>query len=143
MTEREKVHQETEDAIHRADEFVQTIERDMLCIDDRINAFRLKQQGYELLLVHTNSIQSADKETLVNIGEGIHVKAEFNKKNMMLVGVGLGFYLEVSINEAKEIAQKQIERLEMEIQHDLLELAKRKATLTLTNQGKQLLEKGF
>ena len=99
----------------------------------------MKQKGYEQLLIHINSIDSAEKETLINIGEGIHVKAEFEKKKTLMVNIGLGFYLESSLDEAKSICEKQINRLELEIQHDIHELAKRKAHLTLTSEGKDIL----
>ena len=143
MTEKEKIIEERNQAIEQANEFIQRVKDDMLKIDERINSFQMKQQGYEQLLIHINSIESADKETLINIGEGVHVKAQFQKKKTVMVNIGLGFYLESSLDEAKAICEKQINRLELEIQHDIHELAKRKAHLTLTNQGRDILLNEF
>ena len=143
MSEKDKILEERNTAIEQADEFIQRIKEDMLKIDERINSFQMKQQGYEQLLIHINSIESAEKETLINIGEGVHVKAEFQKKKTVMVNVGLGFYLESSLEEAKSICEKQINRLELEIQHDIHELAKRNANLTLTKEGKDILLNDF
>ncbi|ELP93259.1 hypothetical protein EIN_056340 [Entamoeba invadens IP1] len=140
MSEKDHLETEKEAAILQADEFTKTIEVDMSKIDERIDTTRMKQQSYKALQVHINSIRSADKQLLVNIGNGIHVKADIKKREMLLVGIGLGFYLESSLEEAQEISRLQINRLEHEIQVDLFELAKRKASLALTSQGREILQ---
>ncbi|KAL7722734.1 Prefoldin [Entamoeba marina] len=140
MTEKQELHDETNAALTQATEFKNQVHNDMKIIDERIESHRIKQIGYQSLLTHINSVNSATKEVLVDIGEGVHVKSTLTKTKTLLVGIGLGFYLESSFSEAKMIADKQIARIEGEIQHDLYDLAKRKATLTLTSQGADILQ---
>ena len=139
MNEKIKREEDRTQAITSANQFIEKIKDDMIKIDERIQSIQMKQHGYELLMTHIQSIESAENETMINIGEGIHVKAEFQKKKTLMINIGLGFYMEASLDEAKILCEKQINRLEVEIQRDIHELAKRKAHLTLTREGKEIL----
>lgn len=144
MTTRDdELQQEKLLAIKRAKKFERDVNNDLNIIDERINNTRLKIEGYNKLLIHIKSINNCDQELLVNLGEGVNVKADIMKRNMILVNVGLGFYLECNLKEAQDICYREIQRLENDINVDLLEIAKRKATLALNNEGKNILQTQF
>lgn len=55
--------------------------------------------------------------SLVNIGEGNYVQSVIENCNSIYIHIGMGFHVELGLNEAREISDRRVELLEKKVQH--------------------------
>ena len=138
MAEHEQLAQERREAVDRAAQFARRVRDDMENLDRQIADLQAQQDALDALLTHINSV-GGTRELLVDLGCGVHAEATLQKTRTLFVGVGLGFFLEASADEALAIADKRRRFLDERIDTLLREMAQKKALLVCTEQGSAAL----
>ena len=78
--------------------------------------------------------------TLLNLGAGVHLKAEVPDTTYILVKIGLGFHAQYTLTEALALAKNKETELEHSINQHNGELSRLKAHMTLVGLGLQALQ---
>ena len=88
---------------------------------------RMEQERFQALRRKANEYQSLEQriamldrrrdieepvKTLVDVGEGFHMKARVHDPSRVHVALGLGILVEMSHDEAKAFIRKKVEQLE-------------------------------
>ena len=72
---------------------------------------------------------------LKDIGCGIHMQAEIPDTSRLFISIGLGFYPEVTLQEACGICSDKIKSLQYQLDQDQQEVAKIEANIELIKDG--------
>ena len=72
---------------------------------------------------------------LKEIGSGVHVQAEIPDTSRIFVSIGLGFYPEVTLEEACGICSEKEKFLRQQIEKEQLKVADIEANITLISDG--------
>lgn len=78
-------------------------------LDDEINEYK------KCLTIISNMKGKDNYESYVDIGEENYVKGVLNSCNTIYIHVGMGFHVEVELDEGIEICHKRIELLQKKI----------------------------
>ena len=77
--------------------------------------------------------------TLLNLGEGVHLKAEVPDTTYILVKIGLGFHAQYTLKEALALAQHKETELQHTVNQHNAEVSRLKAHMTLVGLGLRAL----